>query len=224
MLIPGLTCDVTVWQPIVDGLTDEVIVPTLTERDDLTDMAHDCLALIEGPLRVAGHSMGARVAMEMVRLAPNRIDRLALLDTGIHQLKHGEPEKRAEAVAFAYSNGMEALADRWLPGMVHPQRYNDEKLMTMLSQMVQRFTPDQHARQIRALLNRPNASVFLPQITCPVLLMVGRDDCWSPVNQHEEMESLLINSRLVIVPNAGHFAPVEQPDIVAKELIPFLTE
>ena len=223
MLIPGLTCDVTVWRPVLDSMADDAIVPSLTDHDDLTDMAHDCLTRVDGPLRVAGHSMGARVAMEMVRLAPNRIERLALLNTGIHPLKPGEPEKRAETIDFAYSNGMAALAKRWLPGMVHPQRHNDEKLMTMLSQMVQSFTPEQHARQINALINRPNASEFLPQITCPVLLIVGQDDCWSPVKQHVEMDALLTDSRLVIVPDAGHFAPVEQPDKVAAELVRFLT-
>ncbi|MEN3794703.1 alpha/beta hydrolase [Fulvimarina sp. MAC3] len=223
ILIPGLICDRTVWAPFLDRL-DGAIVADLTTQDDITDMARDCLALAEGRLRVAGHSMGARVAMEMARLAPDRIDRLALLDTGIHPLKDGERAKRDEIVAFAHANGMQALSDRWLPGMVHPDRHGDADLMDALTAMVLRQSPDIHARQIKALLNRPDAAAYLADIACPVLLMVGAQDAWSPVSQHEAMLALLPDARLVVIDDAGHFAPVERPDQTAAALIPFLTE
>lgn len=224
LLIPGLICDRTVWAPFVEALGPQTIIADLTSQDDLTDMARDCLALSDGRLRVAGHSMGARVALEMARLAPNRIDRLALLDTGIHPLKDGERAKRDEIVAFANDNGMQALADRWLPGMVHPDRHGDRMLMEALNAMVLRQTPDIHARQIRALVNRPDAAAYLPQITCPVLLMVGRDDAWSPVSQHEDMLALLPDATLTVIEDAGHFAPLERPEETAVTLLPFLTD
>lgn len=224
ILIPGLMCDATVWEPFMAGLGHKTIIADLTRQDDLADMARDCLSLADGPLRVAGHSMGARVAMEMARLAPERIDRLALLDTGIHPLKEGERAKRDEIVAFAYSDGMQALCDRWLPGMVHPDRHGDAALMGALEAMVLRQTPESHARQITALVNRPDAASYLSEITCPVLLMVGRQDAWSPVSQHEDMAELLPDARLVIIEDAGHFAPIERPEQTAAALIPFLTE
>lgn len=224
ILIPGLICDRVVWDPIIDQLGDDTIIADLTTQSDLTDMARDCLALSEGRLRVAGHSMGARVALEMARLAPKRIERLALLDTGIHPLKEGERAKRDDIVAFAYANGMQALSERWLPGMVHPNRHQDTELMNALSAMVLRQTPDIHARQIKALVNRPDATGYLAKITCPVLLMVGRQDAWSPVSQHQDMLNLLPNARLVVIEDAGHFAPIEQPAATAAELVPFLTE
>jgi pimeloyl-ACP methyl ester carboxylesterase len=166
--------------------------------------------------------MGARVAMEMARLAPERIERLALLDTGIHPLRDGETEQREEIVRFAYSNGMAALAKRWLPGMVHEPNQANEALMLTLTDMVLRKTPDLHARQIKALTDRPDAAAYLSQIQCPVLLMVGKQDQWSPVSQHEDMLRLLPNACMEIIEDAGHFAPVEQPGQVVRVLSDFL--
>ena len=221
LLIPGLLCDAFCWQATLARLPDAEVAD-LSTQDDLSQMARDLLAQHPGRLRVAGHSMGARVAMEMARQAPDRIERLALLDTGIHPLKPGEPEKRAEIVQYAYDHGMQALADRWLPPMVWSQNQSDAALMAGLTAMVLRMDPDLHARQIKALVNRPDAASYLAQIDCPVLLMVGREDQWSPVAQHEEMLALLPDARLRIIEEAGHFAPVERPESVATELAAFL--
>ncbi len=119
LLIPGLLCDETVWQPLLTALEGETAVADLSTQDSLTQMAEDCLRANPGKLKVAGHSMGARVAIEMARLAPERIERLALLDTGIHPLKPGEVDRRAQIVALAHEKGMAALAETWLPPMVH---------------------------------------------------------------------------------------------------------
>jgi len=222
LLIPGLLCDRFCWEPVLARL--DAAVADLSTQDNLTQMARDLLAQYPGPLRVAGHSMGARVALEMARLAPGRVEKLALLDTGIHPLKPGEPEKRAEIVQYAYDHGMQALAERWLPPMVWEGNQTDAELMAGLTQMVLRMNPDLHARQIKALVDRPDASACLGQITCPVLLIVGRQDQWSPVSQHEDMLSLLPDASLHVIENAGHFAPVERPDAVADLLVPFLKD
>lgn len=221
ILIPGLICDAVVWRHVHDVL-DDALVADLSTQDNLTVMAHDCLAMREGSLLVAGHSMGARVAMEMARLAPERIEKLVLLDTGIHPLSEGETEKRAETIEFAHKNGMQALADRWLPGMVYAPNQQNMKLMQSLTDMVLRQNSNLHERQIKALVNRPDATTYLADITCPVLLVVGREDQWSPVSQHEDMLKLLPDARLEIIENAGHFAPVEQPREVARIMTAFL--
>lgn len=221
LLIPGLLCDGHVWEPVLARLPGAKVAD-LSTQDNITEMARDLLAQYPGALRVAGHSMGARVAMEMARLAPERIEKLALLDTGIHPLKDGEPARRAEIVQFAYDNGMEALAARWLPPMVWEGNQGNAALMQALTDMVLRMSPDLHARQIKALVDRPDASAYLDRIACPTLLVVGRQDQWSPVSQHEDMLSLLPDARLEIVESAGHFAPVEQPEAVADLLEEFL--
>jgi pimeloyl-ACP methyl ester carboxylesterase len=221
LLISGLLCDATVWRPLLECIDGKVA--DFSTQDNLTTMARDCLRKHSGHLKIAGHSMGARVAMEMARLAPERVEKLALLDTGIHPLRDGEPAKRAEIVHFAHENGMAALANRWLPGMVYAPNQSNKALMTKLKNMVLRATPDLHARQIKALVDRPDASAYLAQIECPVLLIVGQEDQWSPVSQHEDMLKLLPNARLEIIADAGHFAPIEQPESVARLLADFLS-
>lgn len=220
LLIPGLLCDGFVWEPVLSRIEAEVA--DLSTQDSIGQMAQDCLDAHPGPLRIAGHSMGARVAMEIAHRAPDRVERLALLDTGIHPLKEGEPAKRDEIVQFAYENGMEALAARWLPPMVYEPNQQNEALMRGLTEMVLRMDPDLHARQIKALVNRPDAASYIADIACPTLLVVGRQDQWSPVAQHEKMLSLLPDARLEVIDNAGHFAPVEQPDKVAGLVADFL--
>ncbi|MBZ0164922.1 MAG: alpha/beta hydrolase, partial [Notoacmeibacter sp.] len=159
ILIPGLLSDRTVWEPVVTRFTPrtEVSVADLSTQDSITGMARDTLAASEGPVIVAGHSMGARVALEMVRLAPQRVVKLALFDTGIHPRNTTEEPRRRELVELAYTRGMTALAERWLPPMVHDARHDDRDLMGALTDMVERMTPELHERQIRALLNRPDA-------------------------------------------------------------------
>ncbi len=220
VLVPGLLCDEFVWTRVVSALQGRipVTVADLSTQDSLTTMAKDTLDACPGGLFVAGHSMGARVAMEMARLEPERVKRLALLDTGIHPLKKGEPDKRAEIVSFAHEKGMTALAKRWLPGMVHHDRTGDQALMAGLTAMVERMNPDIHERQIRALVTRPDASEYITSIPCPTLLAVGRQDQWSPVSQHENMLRLMPNAALTVIEDAGHFSPVEQPETVAELL------
>lgn len=222
LLIPGLLCDGYCWTAVTERL--DAAVADLSTQDNLTRMAEDLLARHPGPLRVAGHSMGARVTIEMLRLAPERIEKAALLDTGIHPLKPGEREKRAEIVQFAYDNGMQALAERWLPPMVWEENRKNTRLMADLTAMVLRMNPDLHARQIKALVDRPDAEAVLPSVRCPLLVMVGRQDAWSPVAQHEDIVALAPGARLEIIENAGHFAPVEQPQAVADLLVPFLKD
>jgi pimeloyl-ACP methyl ester carboxylesterase len=181
-------------------------------------MAQDILASCSGLLMVAGHSMGARVALEMVRQAPKRITKLVLLDTGMHPCKEGEEGPRRELVNLAYEKGMDALAERWLPPMVHPDRLDDQRLMDTLYSMVTRMTPELHERQITALLNRPDAESMISTIQCPTLLVVGRQDAWSPLSQHEDMRTRIPDANLKVIEEAGHFSPIERPMEVTNVL------
>jgi pimeloyl-ACP methyl ester carboxylesterase len=94
--------------------------------------------------------------------------------------------------------------------------------MGALKDMVTRATPEQHHRQIRALLNRADARPLLHAIRCPTLVMVGRQDCWSPVAQHEEIASSIPNAEFIVIEDCGHMSPVEQPDQVSNSLLCWL--
>lgn len=224
VLVPGLLCDASVWTAQVAALRAhaEVLVADLSSQDSIEAMARDTLAMTDGPLAVIGHSMGARVALAMVAQAPDRIVRLALLDTGAQPRRDGEEATRQVLVDLANREGMAALAARWLPPMVHEDRTGDAALMEPLMAMVARATPAQHERQIRALLGRPDARPLLPAIACPTLVMVGRQDRWSPLAQHEEIAAAIPGSKLVVIEDSGHMAPVEQPEQVSRALLAWL--
>jgi pimeloyl-ACP methyl ester carboxylesterase len=220
ILIPGLLSDFYVWQPVADAFCTqmEVVIADVSAGGSLTEMAADILQRNAGPLWIFGHSMGGRIALEMVRLAPDRVMRLVLADTGVHPPKDGEEAMRQRVIDCAHNEGMAALADMWLPPMVHPQRLEDKALMQGLRAMVLRADAHQHERQIKALLARPDASAGLAEITCPTLLLAGRQDSWSPVEQHEKMMAILPNAQMGVIEDAGHFAPIERPAEVIAAL------
>ncbi|MEE1655463.1 alpha/beta hydrolase [Microvirga sp. CF3062] len=224
LLLPGLLCDASVWTAQIEALRPHahVLVADFSQHDSLGAMARSALAMVEGPVIAIGHSMGARVGMEMVHLAPERIVKLALIDTGVDSRREGEEAKRQVLVDLAYAEGMGALADRWLPPMVHADRAEDKALLAPLKKMVMRATPEQHQRQIRALLNRPNLMPRLAGIACPTLVMVGRQDRWSPLAQHEEMAARIPNAELVVIEDSGHMTLLEQPEQVSNVLLRWL--
>ncbi len=221
LLLPGLLCDETVWREQVAFFSGRANVATADygDADRITGMAEVALADAPPRFALAGHSMGARVALEVVRLAPERVERLALLDTGIHPVKPNEREKRMELVTLAREEGMQALCDAWLPPMLHPDRRNDESFMAPLVAMVKRSTPERFATQIEALLNRPGTEAVLSSLECPLLVGVGRQDEWSPVDQHKDILNKTGRGRLAVFEDAGHMAPFEAPESVNSALL-----
>ena len=158
-----------------------------------------------------GHSMGARVALEMWRQAPNRVERLALVSTGIHPPKTGEAEKRHALRDLGRREGAAALVDAWLPPMIAPAN-RDLPRVAGLRQMCIDAGIDVFAAQIEALLARPPVDTLLPAIACPVLVAVGSEDVWSPPEQHRAIAAAIPDARLTVVAGAGHMLPVEAPD------------
>ena len=223
-LLPGLLCDATVWgsQAAAFAGKGEVHVADLWGPSSFASMAEKVLDETSGPLAVVGHSMGARVAFEMWRIAPERVERLALLSTGFHPPGAQEEPKRMALVKLAYEQGMAAVAERWLPPMVHPDRIHDDALMAPLRAMVCRATPEIFEGQQRAGLTRPDAGPYLDQIACPTLVMVGREDGWSPPSQHEEIARRIKGSELVLVEHSGHMVTVERPEPVNQALVEWI--
>lgn len=227
LLLPGLLCDRLVWRHQIETLGQryDVIVAPLTDYSSITAMAEASLALVPDRLSVAGHSMGARVALEMFRLAPDRIQRLALLDTGVHPVNAAEPARRQRMIDLAQNAGMAALADCWLPPMVKAGALDrDPVLNAALRAMVVSMSPEIHTRQITALLGRPDATPLLGKIRCPVLVGVGRHDAWSPPEQHAAIAAAIPHARYVIFEDSGHMAPIEAPDAVTAAITEWMLQ
>jgi pimeloyl-ACP methyl ester carboxylesterase len=225
LLLPGLMCDRAVWAAQIEvfSATHEVIVPHYGTLDSLAAMAEQVLRKAPaGPLAVAGHSMGGRIAFEMWARAPQRIERIALLDTSYHPLPPGEEGDRERAGRYALleiarTQGLRPMAREWARGMVHADHL-DTPLFEAVLDMFERSSVAAFAAQIEALLARRDATALLESITVPTLVLCGRDDAWSPPARHELMHERIPGSTLTVIERCGHMSPMEQPAAVTAAL------
>lgn len=231
ILVPGLMCDHAVWEPLLPWLAVDrpCSVADHAQADSLPQMAHQLLAWAPTQFVMAGHSMGARVALEVLRLAPERVRGVALMDTGFLPKPSGpagddEADKRFALLKIAKEQGVRAMAQQWVRGMVHPDRLGDAELMERILAMFERKSADIFERQIRALLSRPDGSSVLRGLHVPTLLMCGAQDAWSPPAQHQAMQALVPSAlgHIDLIEQAGHMAPMERPDEVAHSLSAWL--
>ena len=227
LLLPGLLCDAAVWEHQQAHLHElaHCVIPDYGMHDSIQAMAEHALKSVpeEGPLYVVGHSMGGRIALQMARMAPQRISKLVLMDTGPDAistdpaLAQQEIDKRMALVNQAQTQGMRAMGQSWAKGMVHPSRLNDPVFEDIL-QMIERKNPGIFAAQINALLHRPDARAVFTTLKCPTFIACGRQDVWSPLSRHEEMHKILPGSELLAIEDSGHMTTMEQPEIVTQAL------
>jgi pimeloyl-ACP methyl ester carboxylesterase len=186
--------------------------------DSITGMAAHLLEQAPAGFSLAGHSMGGRVALEAYRLAPQRIERLALLDTGYGPAAEDEWEKRGVLVRRALAEGMDAIAETWARPMIAPSRQQDAELLDNILRMVGRMSGEIYAGQTRALLTRPDATSVLATIRCPTLILCGKQDGWSPPKRHQRMAELIPDSQLRLIDDCGHMSTMERPAEVSALL------
>jgi pimeloyl-ACP methyl ester carboxylesterase len=222
VFVPGLMCDHTVWDPLLPYVSAQHACRVVDhgDADSLVQMAVQLLQHAPPKFLLAGHSMGARVVLEVLRLAPERIGGVALLDTGYLPKLSGpageeEIRKRLRLLEIARAEGVRVMAGEWVQGMVHPDRLNDHELMERILVMFERKSADIFAKQIHALIHRPDATEVLKSIHVPTLILCGQQDTWSPPAQHEAMHLLTPHSALEVIADAGHMAPMEKPHEVA---------
>lgn len=222
-LLPGLLCDERVWAHQRQHLADLVDcrVPDFRHADSLDAMADIMLANAPERFYLAGHSMGGRIAMQVLSKVPDRIIKLALLDTGIHPASDGskEREKRQALLDLARDKGMAALAREWGKPMIHADRHIDTALMDEFFGMIESYSLDSYQGQVKALLGRPDAAPFLAKAPADTLVLCGRQDSWSTPAQHEDIAAALPDHPdVVIIENSGHMVTMEQPEAVTRAM------
>lgn len=200
------------------GVADPICMEWAPEHDSILAMAEAVLRWAPPRFALAGHSMGGRVAFQVARLAPERVTRLAVLNTGSDARNDTEEPGRRRLLSIARTQGMRPMAIEWLKGMIPPYRQNDAPLVEEIIAMFERKSPDLFEIQMLALLGRPNATPFLPQIQCPALVLTGRDDVWSTPARHLDMAQWIPKSELVLVPKCGHMSTMERPQEVTAAL------
>ena len=231
ILVPGLLCDDTVWRPQRAALGDRFSIEIAHHgtADSLSRMAEQILDRAPPRFALAGHSMGGRVALEVMALAPERVTRLALLDTGHTGLPPGEAGEQERAgrmrlLQLARREGMRAMGADWVRGMVHPRRLDDTPLIGAILDMIERSTADIFEGQLRALLGRPDRSDLLPRLRLPTLVLCGHEDAWSTLDRHRVMARLIPGSVLVDIPDCGHMCTLEQPQALSEALLAWLLD
>lgn len=212
-LLPGLLCDESVFSHQIEALSDlcDIIVPQFRGLDSLEAMARHVLEIAPSKFAMAGFSMGGRTSFQVMRMAPERIERLCLFDTSAEPEPPAAIPGRQKLVDLAYNEGMEALGNAWLPGMLGKSKRDDADFKIPIIQMICRSTPEQHEKQIKALIERPDARPILDTITCPTAIICGDEDAATTPSVHAEMAAAIPGSQLTIIGDAGHFALCEQP-------------
>jgi len=215
-LVPGLLCSARLWAAQIDGLSDlaDIAVANMTRDDTIAGMAQRVLYCTDGTFSLAGLSMGGYVAMEVMRRAPERVERLALLDTGARADTEEQIIRRRDLIGLADRGGFKAVSPKLLPLFVHPDRLADKALVDAISKMADSVGKDAFLRQQQAIMHRPDSRPGLAAIACPTLVVCGREDVLTPPELSEEIAGLVPGADLVLIDDCGHLSTMERPDDV----------
>ena len=220
VLLPGLLCDAALWRHQTATLGDAAAftMGDFTHDDSIEAMARS--VLIEAPetFALAGLSMGGYVALEIMRQAPERVTRLALLDTSARPDTPEQTERRGGLIELARMGQFKGVTPRLLPMLIHPDRLGDAELTGTVMAMAERTGKDAFLRQQSAILKRIDSRPHLAAIRCPALVLCGRQDTLTPLEAHQEMADAIPRASLVVVEDCGHLAPLEQPHAVSAAL------
>lgn len=224
LLLPGMMCDARLYGPQIEAFSHEraIMVAPQTGRDTVERIANDVLANAPPQFALAGLSMGGIVAMEVVRQAPDRVTRLALMDTNPKAEAPAIAALREPQIAKVQSGQLRTvMRDEMKPNYL-TDGPNMGRILDMCMAMADSLGPKVFVDQSRALQTRPDQRETLKQVHIPTLILCGEDDTLCPPHRHEMMHGLMSGSTLVIVAGAGHLPTLEQPDAVNLALSQWL--
>lgn len=220
ILLPGLLCTADLWTHQTDTLGDlaTVVVGDLTQDDTIQGMARRVLETAPARFSLAGLSMGGYVAQEILRQAPERVERLALVDTAARADLPEQKERRLASIEQTRNGGFDQVMPSLLPMLLHPDHVAHPAMGGLAIAMAQAVGPEAFIRQQTAIMNRPDGRDDLRRVTCPTLVLVGRQDAITPPKVAEEMLANLPNGRLVVIEECGHLSSIERPQAVSAVL------
>jgi len=223
LFIPGLLCTEALFAKQIVAFADRpIMVANHREHDSIAGMARSILDQAPDRFSLIALSMGGYIAMEIMREAPDRVARLALLDTNSRPDGTDQAERRQFLIDMTRKRGFTKVPHLLYPGFVHESREEDEDLKAIVVEMAHHTGPDAFIRQQTALINRIDSRPRLGEISCPTMVLVGDGDRLTPVEISREIHEHIPGSDLVVVEGCGHLSPLEAPDPVTKALRDFL--
>lgn len=224
LFVAGLNCSARLYGPQLPALWR--FGPTMVadhRRDDTMEaIAERILAAAPPRFALVGLSMGGYLAFVILRKAPERVARLALLDTSARPDRLGQTERRQAQIALAQGGRFGAVVDALFPLFVHRNRHGDAGLKRIVRLMAEETGPEAFVRQQTAIMARPDARPLLGSIKCPTLVLVGEGDELTPPALSAEIAGSIAAARLVVVPDCGHLSTLEQPDAVNRALVDWM--
>ena len=224
LLVPGLVSSPRIFAPVVPDLWrfGPVTVANHIRDDNMGTIARRILAEAPPRFALAGHSMGGYIAFEIMRQAPERVAKLALINTQARPDTPEATERRRGMMARAKAGGYRGVHDELFPGFVHPSRREDASLRQLVSDMGEDVGVEAFLRQLTAVIGRPDSRPTLAWIKCPTLVLSGEQDNTIPNSLSIEMASNIPGAKLVILPDCGHLPQPEQPRATAAALVEWL--
>lgn len=224
LFLPGLLCDSTLWRAQIDDL-GEIVAPCvadLTLDSNVESMARRALIAAPPRFSLVALSMGGYVAFEIMRQAPERVTRLALLSTSAAADDARRSEDRRKAIETLKLGRFMGVTTRMLPQLIHPPRLEDPVAEAVMA-MAQRVGSAAFVRQQEAILLRPDSRPLLSTIAVPTLVAVGDGDQLTPPDASREIHAGIPGASLHILPDCGHLPPMERPENVNALLRNWLT-
>jgi pimeloyl-ACP methyl ester carboxylesterase len=226
VLVPGLLCTAEVFAPQIPALwpSGPVTVASTLEGATIAELASRILAAAPPRFALAGISMGGYICLELMRLAPQRVTRLALLDTSALPDTPEQSRDRRALVDKVRSGDSEAILVGALTAVLHPAHQDDAALRAINVRMARTIGAEGFARQTEAVIARADSRPSLSAISVPTLVLVGDRDPLTPPELAEELAGAIAGARLVVVPECGHGSTLEQPRAVNRALVDWLRE
>jgi pimeloyl-ACP methyl ester carboxylesterase len=173
---------------------------------------------------IAGLSMGGYIALEVLKQAPQRVKKIALLDTNARSDTPEQSEKRRALMAVAQGGGFGKVTEMLLPALVNRARSYDPQVVGVVRTMARNIGVTSFQEQEEAIIHRPDRRPWLKEIRCPTLILCGKQDTLTPPVLHEEMASAIKNAKLVIIEDCGHLSTIEQPEEVNSAMRSWLIQ
>jgi pimeloyl-ACP methyl ester carboxylesterase len=222
IMIPGTLCDHNLFKYQTEGLKDLVDcrVASNSSASSLKQVAKNIIEKQTGSFSVMGLSYGGIIAFELLRQAPERINKLVLMNTNYKEPSEQTRINQQRFIGMAYLGQFKEITSEILiDAMLHPKNAEKQELRETILNMALNVGIDGFFNQVKAQLGRPDSTKDLQNIKCPTLIITGREDNICPLKLHEDMAEAIPNSTLKVIEECGHLSTLEQPNLVNNTII-----